>query len=299
MENVKSNQYNYLTAKERETLSFPAKLLLNKSLLVGDVLDFGCGFGKDVELLKAKGINVVGYDKHYFPEYPTKKFDTIICFYVLNVLMQEEQANVLMEVSRLVKRTGKAYFAVRRDLQYEGFRTHKIHHKATYQCLVRLNYKTIFKNENCEIYEYEHFNQIAKKENLDCSFCNPETEREIIVESATAYSIYDKFPVNVGHALIIPKKHLTDYFQLSFKEQSACWFMLNTVKNIIDKEYKPAGYNVGINVNASAGQTVSHIHIHIIPRYNGDVANPVGGVRNIIPLKGDYLAMIENKNKPH
>ena len=70
MENLKSNPYSHLTAKERETLSFPAKLLLNKSLLVGVVLDFGCGFGKDVELLKAKGINIAGYDKHYFPKYP-------------------------------------------------------------------------------------------------------------------------------------------------------------------------------------------------------------------------------------
>ena len=89
MENLKSNQYNHLTAIERETLSFPAKLLLNKGLLVGDVLDFGCGFGKDVELLKEKGLNIVGYDKYYFPKYPAKKFDTIICFFVLNVLMQE------------------------------------------------------------------------------------------------------------------------------------------------------------------------------------------------------------------
>ncbi|MBC7749111.1 MAG: HIT family protein, partial [Methylotenera sp.] len=99
MENLKSNKNNHLTAKERETLSFPAKFLLNKSLLTGDLLDFGCGFGKDVELLNAKGLDVIGYDKHYFPIYPAKKFDTIICFYVLNVLMQEEQANVLMEIS--------------------------------------------------------------------------------------------------------------------------------------------------------------------------------------------------------
>ena len=163
MENLKSNQYNHLTAKERETLSFPAKFLVNENLLVGNVLDFGCGFGKDVELLKAKGINVVGYDKHYFPKYPTKKFDTIICFYVLNVLMQEEQANVLMEISQLLKPTGKAYFVVRRDLQHEGFRMHKVHQKPTYQCNVVLNYKSILKNENCEVYEYKHFNQISKK----------------------------------------------------------------------------------------------------------------------------------------
>lgn len=288
MENLKSNPNSHLTAKERESLSFPAKLLLNKKLLQGDVLDFGCGFGKDVELLKAKGIVIVGYDKHYFPKYPTTKFDTIICFYVLNVLMQEEQANVLMEVSRLLKPIGKAYFAVRRDLQNEGFRTHKIHLKKTYQCNVKLGFKSIFKNENCEIYEYRHYNQLNKKENSNCPFCHPDNERELIVESATAYAIYDKFPVNNGHALVIPKKHCTDYFDLTFKEQSACVFMLNKVKQVISETYNPDGFNVGVNVSSAAGQTVPHVHIHLIPRYNGDVKNPRGGIRNIINSRGDY-----------
>ena len=274
MENLKSNPYNHLTAKERDAMSFPAKLLLNKNLLVGDVLDFGCGFGKDVELLKAKGINITGYDKHYFPEYPQEKFDTIICFYVLNVLLPEEQATVLMELSQLVKPTGKVYIAVRRDLQFEGFRMHKIHQKKTYQCNVVLNSKSFFKNENCEIYEYKHFNQIKHKANLECPFCNPDLERELIVESATAYAIYDKFPVNDGHALIIPKKHCANYFDLTFREQSACVFMLNKVKEIIEKKFKPNGFNVGININETAGQTVPHVHIHLIPRYKNDVENP-------------------------
>lgn len=288
MENLKSNQYNHLTAKERETLSFPAKLLLNKNLLAGDILDFGCGFGKDVELLKAKGLSIVGYDKHYFPEYPAKKFDTIICFYVLNVLLQEEQANVLMEISHLLKPTGKAYFAVRRDLQFEGFRIHKLHQKPTYQCNVVLNYKSIFKNESCEIYEYRHFNQINKKGNTDCPFCNPDAERELLLESATAYAMADKFSVSKGHTLIIPKKHCADYFELSFKEQSACWFMLNKTKEILKMKLNPDGFNVGINVNESAGQTVAHVHIHLIPRYKGDVEEPRGGVRSVIPNKRNY-----------
>lgn len=261
---------------------------MNKSLLLGDVLDFGCGFGKDVELLKAKGLDVIGYDKHYFPIYPVKKFDTIICFYVLNVLMQEEQANVLMEISQLLKSTGKAYFAVRRDLQNEGFRTHKIHQKQTYQCNVILNYKSIFKNDNCEIYEYKQFNQINKKTNVNCPFCNPDSERELLLESATAYGMFDKFPVSNGHTLIIPKKHCSNYFELSFKEQSACWFMLNKAKEILTKEFKPDGFNIGININDAAGQTVPHVHIHIIPRYKDDVEEPRGGVRGVIPEKKSY-----------
>lgn len=87
-----NNPNSHLTAKQREILSFPTKHLLNKGLVIGEVLDFGCGFGNDVKLLQEKGINIRGYDKHYFPEYPNKKFDTILCFYVLNVLMPEEQA---------------------------------------------------------------------------------------------------------------------------------------------------------------------------------------------------------------
>lgn len=288
MDNLKLNSYSHITAKEREYLSFPAKLLLNKKLLIGDVLDFGCGFGKDVEFLKEKGINIVGYDKHYFPQYPIDKFDTIVCFYVLNVLLPEEEADVLMEVSQLLKPTGKAYFAVRRDLRYEGFRIHKIHQKQTYQCNVKLSYKSIFKNENCEIYVYRHYNQFSRKENLNCLFCNPDSERQLIVESATAYAIFDKFPVTNGHALIIPKKHCADYFELTFKEQSACWFMLNKVKQLVNKKFNPDGFNIGVNVSASAGQTVSHVHIHLIPRYKGDVENPDGGIRNVIPSKGNY-----------
>ncbi|MEI6854308.1 MAG: bifunctional class I SAM-dependent methyltransferase/HIT family protein [Bacteroidota bacterium] len=283
-----TNQYNYLTAKERDTLSFPAKLLLNKSLLVGEVLDFGCGFGKDVELLNAKGINIIGYDKYYFPKYPVKKFDTIICFYVLNVLMQEEQSNVLMEISQLLKPTGKAYFAVRRDLHYEGFRTHTIHRKPTYQCNVILNYESFFKNENCELYEYKHFNQINRNENPGCPFCNPSAETALLLESATVYSMFDKYPVSNGHTLIIPKKHCDDYFQLSFKEQSACWFMVNKVKDILQNTFNPDGFNIGVNIHETGGQTIPHVHIHVIPRFNGDVKEPRGGVRGVIPEKKNY-----------
>lgn len=285
---TKSNQYNYLTAKDRKNLSFPAKLMFNRGLLVGDVLDFGCGRGKDVEILNSLGVSIVGYDKHYFPNFPQKKFDSIICIYVLNVLMQEEQSNILMEISQLLKPTGIAYIVVRRDLKYEGFRIHKIYQKPTYQCNVVLNFKSMFKNEMCEIYEYKHFNQINHKANSNCIFCNPDSERVLLLESATAYAIFDKFPVSKGHMLIIPKKHCEDYFQLTFKEQSACWFMLNKANEILKKEFNPDGINIGINIGVSAGQTISHVHVHLIPRYSGDVLEPRGGVRGVIPEKRNY-----------
>ncbi len=283
-----SNQNSHLTAKERNSLSFPAKIVLNNNLLVGEVLDFGCGFGNDVKVLKSKGVDIEGYDKFYFPKYPQKRFDTIICFYVLNVLLPEEQTTVLMELSKLIKPTGKVYIAVRRDIKFEGFRIHKIHQKLTYQCNVNLNSKSIFRNDNCEIYEYQHYNQLSRKENKECPFCNPESDRELIVESATAFAIFDKFPVNKGHALIIPKRHCSNYFELTFKEQSACFFMLNKVKEILTDELNIDGFNIGINIGEKAGQTIHHVHIHLIPRYDGDVKEPRGGVRGVIPNKQKY-----------
>ena len=109
----------HLTAKERTTLSFPTRWLMQNNLLKGEILDFGCGFGFDTDELQKAGFNIVGYDNYYRPEYPTKRFDTIICNYVLNVLEPKDQAQVLMKVSELLKPTGTAYFTVRRDLKYE------------------------------------------------------------------------------------------------------------------------------------------------------------------------------------
>ena len=288
MENVKSNLYSHLTAKERETISFPAKLLLNKNLLAGTILDFGCGYGKDVELIKAKSFDIIGYDPHYFPTFPTQKFDIIICFYVLNVLLAEEQAQVLMNVSALLKPNGKAYFAVRRDLQYEGYRIHKLHKLQTYQCNIKLPYKSIFKNESCEIYEYQHFTSINKGNEKASPFFVGNDDRELLFESATAFSFFDKYPVNKGHTLVVPKRVVASYFDLSVKEQTACWIMVNKVKEELQKRYSPDGFNVGININEDAGQTIPHCHIHVIPRYKGDVEQPRGGVRGVIPSKRSY-----------
>jgi diadenosine tetraphosphate (Ap4A) HIT family hydrolase len=121
-----------------------------------------------------------------------------------------------------------------------------------------------------------------------CPFCNLDPERDIIIETATAYSIYDKFPVSNGHALIIPKKHCANYFELTQDEQTDCWSMVNTIKQILMQKYNPDGFNVGINVNKAAGQTIDHVHIHLIPRYKGDVKDPEGGVRGVIPEKRIY-----------
>jgi ATP adenylyltransferase len=121
-----------------------------------------------------------------------------------------------------------------------------------------------------------------------CPFCNFDEEREIIIESLNAYSIYDRFPVSNGHALIIPKRHIADYFELTLEEQSECWSMVNDIKQILMEKFSSDGFNIGINVNEAAGQTIPHVHIHLIPRYKGDVINPEGGVRSVIPEKKVY-----------
>ncbi len=275
------NIFSHLTAIERTYLSFPAQFLLNQNLLQGKILDFGCGFGNDVKILSQKGFDITGYDPHYVPEYPQGKFDTIICFYVLNVLFPEEQANILMEVSHLLKPGGKAYYAVRRDIKREGFREHYVHKKPTYQCLAKLPFHSLYADEMREVYEYVHYNQQRNSTNY-CIFCNPHKHLKILTESATAYAMLDGYPISKGHTLVIPKRHVSNYFDLPFKEQSACWFMVNKVQEILQTEFAPDGFNVGMNINRAGGQNIMHTSIHVIPRYKGDAVGK-SGIRKVIP----------------
>ncbi|QGY45756.1 HIT domain-containing protein [Maribellus comscasis] len=276
----------HLTAKEREKMSFPTNWLHRNNFLKGNILDFGCGFGKDVMELRNMGYYCKGYDKYYQPEYPTEKFNTILCNYVLNVLQAKDQQRIIMEISQLLAPGGQAFFAVRRDIKYEGFRKHKIHKKTTYQCNVVLPFESLFLNEYCEIYSFSRFTDIQKESS--CIFCKPSRNLKFIAESAFAYAVYDGFPVSNGHSLIIPKTHTSNYFDLTEKEQFHLLLLTNFVQTYLLKKFNPNGFNVGININMDAGQTVPHVHVHLIPRYKGDVKNPKGGVRHVIPGKGYY-----------
>lgn len=234
----------------------PSRFLLSNNLLKGDILDFGCGFGKDVEVLKAKGLDIQGYDPHHFPKLPRKKFDTILCFYVLNVLMPEEQTEVLMNVSRYLQPTGKAYFSVRRDIVHEGFRTHVLHGKPVYQCNVRLPYKSIFLNENSEIYEYQHFNQLKNKPESECEFCSPNQGWEFLAETCNWYAYLDDTV-----ARIVPKSHVKTYFDLTFELQKEAWQMVNRVKIILQNRLKVLKFKVEID---EFNDEASHALISII-----------------------------------
>ncbi len=121
-----------------------------------------------------------------------------------------------------------------------------------------------------------------------CPFCHP-SPTEPILESGTAFAIFDKYPVNPGHVLVIPRRHCSSYFGLTTDEQAACWQLLNEVAAIIRERFNPDGFNIGINIGRAAGQTVDHVHLHLIPRYDGDVEEPEGGVRGVIPWKRAYF----------
>jgi ATP adenylyltransferase len=125
----------------------------------------------------------------------------------------------------------------------------------------------------------------------DCLFCEVQTEGKsrVVAESTLAYAIRDGFPVTEGHTLVIPKRHIDDYFGLTQAEINAVNQLLADQKEKLQQaDCSIDGFNVGMNCGESAGQTVFHCHIHLIPRRTGDIANPRGGVRNTIPGKGAY-----------
>jgi len=130
--------------------------------------------------------------------------------------------------------------------------------------------------------------QSENSHSFGCPFCNLDPSREIIAESELAFAIYDKYPVNKGHTLIIPKRHCSSYFELTPEEQASCWQMVNELKTVMTEKYNTDGFNIGININEEAGQTIPHVHIHLIPRYKGDIDQPEGGVRGVIPEKRLY-----------
>lgn len=121
---------------------------------------------------------------------------------------------------------------------------------------------------------------------MNCVFCR--NDRTLLAETKLSFACLDNFPVSEGHSLVIPKRHVSTIWELTTEEYADVFDLVRQVKDIIQNKFAPQGMNVGVNCGEAAGQTVFHAHIHVIPRYIGDVPNPRGGVRNIIPGKGDY-----------
>ena len=122
--------------------------------------------------------------------------------------------------------------------------------------------------------------------NYPCLFCTD--PRGVSIQHELAFSARDSYPTSPGHTLVIPRRHVASFFELTAEEVAACMQLIQEEKSLIDKEFSPDGYNIGVNVGLAAGQSIFHVHIHIIPRYKGDVEKPQGGVRHVIPKKGHY-----------
>jgi diadenosine tetraphosphate (Ap4A) HIT family hydrolase len=120
-----------------------------------------------------------------------------------------------------------------------------------------------------------------------CPFCDLRG-RYLVAENDLAVAFRDGFPVNPGHTLIIPRRHVPTWFEATKEEQFAILELADRVRADLAAELRPDGYNLGLNVGEAAGQTVPHLHLHVIPRFKGDVDDPAGGVRFVIPARGNY-----------
>jgi diadenosine tetraphosphate (Ap4A) HIT family hydrolase len=125
---------------------------------------------------------------------------------------------------------------------------------------------------------------------MDCPFCTFEgiDPARRLGSNEMAVAFLDAFPVNPGHALVITRRHVTSWFDATPEERDAILTLVDVVRSELGARFHPAGYNLGINVGTAAGQTVPHLHVHVIPRYTGDVDDPTGGVRFVIPKRGNY-----------
>ncbi|HEX6689752.1 MAG TPA: HIT family protein [Burkholderiales bacterium] len=112
-----------------------------------------------------------------------------------------------------------------------------------------------------------------------CELCS---RREVLLENALAYVRPDNNSLSRGHVLVIPKRHVADFFDMTAQEQSAVVSLLGEAQKSIQKQHSPDGYNIGVNVGKAAGQSRMHVHLHLIPRYAGDVADPRGGIRCVL-----------------
>ena len=168
--------------------------------------------------------------------------------------------------------------------QLEDFLAHKMRMSHIYQPVMLM--ALLSKGGKCN--EREIASELLARREPGCLFCEMKSER-IVAENELAFAISDGYPVTPLHTLIIPRRHVSTFFELGQAEINACTFLVKNQKKLIETEdHSVDGFNIGMNNGVSAGQTINHCHIHLIPRRTGDVENPRGGVRHTIPGKGYY-----------
>ena len=117
----------------------------------------------------------------------------------------------------------------------------------------------------------------------DCELCKPD---DVVLENTLAYVRFDSNSLSRGHVLVVPRRHVAAFFDMSAEEQAACLGLLGQAQRLIQARHAPDGYNIGVNVGKAAGQSRMHVHMHLIPRYAGDVPDPKGGIRCVLPRNG-------------
>jgi diadenosine tetraphosphate (Ap4A) HIT family hydrolase len=122
---------------------------------------------------------------------------------------------------------------------------------------------------------------------VQCPFCSLPKER-IWMDNSAAVAVLDGFPVSEGHSLVIPKRHVELLFDLPDEELAKVWSLVARARQLLKSKYQPDGFNIGVNEGQAAGQTIGHAHVHVIPRRSGDVPDPRGGIRWVIPAKAKY-----------
>ena len=115
-----------------------------------------------------------------------------------------------------------------------------------------------------------------------CELCIPD---KVVVENTLAYARYDNNSLSRGHVLVVPKRHVANFFDMTAEEQSAVLALLNQAHESSDAQHSPDGYNIGVNIGKAGGQSRMHVHVHLIPRYSGDVPDPSGGIRCVLAAK--------------
>jgi len=115
-----------------------------------------------------------------------------------------------------------------------------------------------------------------------CELCLP---RLVLAENRLAYVATENNALSLGHTIVVPKRHVADFFEMTFEEQAAVLELLRRAKELVQPMHAPDGYNIGVNVGPAAGQSRMHVHVHLIPRYAGDVPNPAGGIRCVLSGK--------------
>lgn len=128
----------------------------------------------------------------------------------------------------------------------------------------------------------------ASPASLPCPLCERIDRGDTTHANDLAVVLRDAFPLSPGHSLVLSRRHVAGFFDLETDEQAAILELVNAARGSLDEEFRPDGYNVGVNVGAAGGQTIPHVHVHVIPRYHGDVPDPRGGIRWIFPERARY-----------